>query len=151
MKRKLISFLSFLLLFVLTACCFACGEKGVVNVKKVKVTVDESAQSVAIDLAGVDVEENVSLLAVMEALQEAKKLSFEKSADGMIVDINGKKNDDASFSYWMLYTDDVQLSNSEWGTYAYGDKTLSSASFGAAQLTVKTDTVYVWAYQTMSF
>ena len=67
-------------------------------------------------------------------------------ADGMITEINGTKN--GLNSYWMLYTDDTENSNTAWGTYEVGGKIYASAAVGAAELTLKDGCTYIFTYQT---
>ena len=72
-------------------------------------------------------------------------LTFEIK-DGMVTSINGVAN--TATSYWMLYTDDTEQSNNDWGTYDYNGKTHGSAVVGAKELKIKAGCVYIWTYQT---
>ncbi len=130
MKRKIATLFS---LFILAAIClFAVSCK------------DKDADPVAIDLAGVTVAENATLLDVMEEKKADGTLKFSIS-DGMIVSINGVKN--GTNRYWMLYTSDGEYSNAQWGTHTYEGKELGSAVYGAGDLPVKSGEIYVWVYQ----
>ena len=136
MKRKLISLCTAVWLVIFSVFFFSCekGEKGV--------------QPVAIDLTGVAVEEGTTLLDIMQDLQEEGKLTFQLS-NGMVTSINGRANSMTYNPCWMLYTsdDDPAVSNHAWGTYEYGEKTLSSAALGVDELLVKAGELYVWVYQ----
>lgn len=135
MNRKIIVFFTSLLLLLAVVIFPACQKS------------DEPPTPVVIDLTGVIVEEGDTLLDVMQDMQVQGSLSF-TIRDGMITEINGTSN--TMSSYWMLYTsdDDPAMSNSQWGTYIYGEQTLASAAFGAEMLLVKTGKIYVWVYQT---
>ena len=85
-----------------------------------------------------------TLLEYMERLSDEGRLTFEIN-DGMMTSINGKSN--ALNSYWMLYTDDAENANDEWGKFEHEDKTYGSAVLGASELTVREGCLYVWAYQ----
>lgn len=125
------------LLLVLTAALssvwfFACG-KSADGVEPLVIVADESA-------AG------KTLLQVMSEKEEDGEFSY-KIKDGMIVEINGTKNDLDYNPCWMLYTSDQENSNTAWGEYEYNGETLGSASVGADSLIVKSGEVYVWVYQ----
>lgn len=85
-----------------------------------------------------------TLLAVMEELQEAGELSFTVS-DGMVVELNGTKQTPSS--YWMLYTNDRENANEQWGTHEYEGEVLGSATLGAGELAVKAGCVYLWSFE----
>ena len=89
--------------------------------------------------------ENKTLKDFMIILQNEEKLSF-TSSNGMIDSINGISN--TTNSYWMLYTDDTELSNNAWGTIEYNGKTYASAMYGFEDLTLKDGCIYIWSYQT---
>ena len=80
----------------------------------------------------------------MDGLCENGKLSYSLSS-GMVVEINGKAN--TTNTYWMLYTNDTENSNKQWGTYEYNKDTYGSAICGASELIVKNGYTYVWVYQ----
>ena len=92
-----------------------------------------------------DVRPGDTLEDYMDWLEEKGKLDYEEE-DGMVLEINGIKN--SLNSYWMLYTDDPNNSNSAWGTYEYKGKVLYSATYGVEQLKINKDYVYVFVYQT---
>ena len=135
MKRK-ISYLLTLMLVLFTAfCAVACSDGSV------KATVvSQSETQIVIQIKETD--GNATLTDAMEALKEDGKLSFTITG-GMVTEINGKAN---GTSYWMLYTDDSEMTTTEWGVVEYDGKTLGSAIVGADALTVVEDGMYIWAY-----
>ncbi len=130
MKRKLISFITLLATLLVSAFSFlACGD----NVEPVAITISQA------------VEENTTLLKVMEEKKAAGELDFQME-NGMIVRIGETKN--GTNSFWMLYTTDEENANEQWGTFEWNGETLASAVLGAEALVVKQGETYVWAYQT---
>ena len=89
-------------------------------------------------------QDGMTLLAVMEELQEEGELSFTVS-DGMITELNGTKQTPSS--YWMLYTSDRENANEQWGTCEYEGEVLGSATLGAGELSVKAGCVYLWSFE----
>ena len=89
-------------------------------------------------------QDGMTLLAVMEELQTAGELSFTVS-DGMVVELNGTKQTPSS--YWMLYTNDQENANEQWGTCEYEGEVLGSATLGAGELAVKAGCVYLWSFE----
>ena len=89
-------------------------------------------------------QDGMTLLAVMEELQEEGELSFTVS-DGMITELNGTKQ--TLSSYWMLYTNDRENANEQWGTCEYEGEVLGSATLGAGELAVKAGCVYLWSFE----
>ena len=89
-------------------------------------------------------QDGMTLLAVMEELQEEGELSFTVS-DGMITELNGTKQTPSS--YWMLYTSDRENANEQWGTCEYEGEVLGSATLGAGELAVKAGCVYLWSFE----
>lgn len=85
-----------------------------------------------------------TLIEYMEHLRDEGTLTFEIK-DGMVTSINGTAN--TLNSYWMLYTDDAENANDEWGKFEHDGKTYGSAVLGASELNVKEGCLYVWAYQ----
>ena len=134
MKKVLISIVA-----VVIACCFLVGcdlafWKKNDNEKKVDpvvLTPDSSAVG-------------KSLLEYMESEKENGRLVFIVS-DKMVTSIKGVENENPY--YWMLYTDDEEITNSAWGSYEYNGKTYVSTSFGAADITIVEGKSYLWAYR----
>ena len=119
-----------LIAVILTAGIAGCSK----NKNEVVITIDNNY-----DLASGD-----TLIDYMEYLDEKDKLDYEVE-NGMITEINDIHN--SLNSYWMLYTDDPNFSNSACGTYQYKDKTLGSATLGAESLKINKDYLYIWVYQ----
>lgn len=138
MKRKLYSFL-------ILICLFSAMLFGACNSGPVKASIEEKTDSMVV-IKVEKVEEEATLMSVMETLKEEGELDF-KVVNGMITEINGVKNPADFSSCWMVYTSDAELSNSAWGTLEYDGKTLGSAVVGADMLTVKEGAYYVWSFQ----
>ncbi len=131
LTKVLILLLALIYIFSLTAC------------GKNPVTITEDSVFITAKSSEYDIE-GKTLSEFMEVLSDDNKLTFE-IGNGMVTSINGKAN--ANNSYWMLYTDDVENSNSAWGTVEHEGKTYSSAALGATELVVKDGATYVWVYQ----
>ncbi len=151
MKRKFISLLSYLLILIASACCLmSCGDEANASVDPEKMGVEfvygegEELLAAVITVENGNLEEGTTLADVMEALKDERTFTYTFS-QGMLTEINGKKNEGSS--YWLLYSDDNEMTNTEWGTYDYEGKTLASAIVGAEVLPVENDGIYVWAYQ----
>ncbi len=140
MKRNLYTFLSFVCIFVFSAILFCGCTSG-----NAKASILEKTDTMVV-IKVEKVEEETTLLGVMETLKEKGKLDF-KVVNGMITEINGVENPADFSSCWMLYTSDSELSSTEWGTVEYDGKTLGGAIVGAQSLTVKEDAYYVWSFQ----
>ena len=91
MKRKFVSLISLVLAAFALLALAGCHTSSV--------TADED---VVVIRASAE-QDGMTLLAVMEELQEEGELSFTVS-DGMITELNGTKQTPSS--YWMLYTSD---------------------------------------------
>ena len=50
--------------------------------------------------------------------------------------------------FWGLYTSDTELSNTAWGTATYEGNTYGSAMFGAEDLPVIENGIYIWQIST---
>ena len=136
LKKKLVVLLTLILVIVCTS--FGCARPKVVTQSENTIVITVSSQIC-------EITSDLTLLNYMNALKDGGDLSFEME-NGMVVEFNGIKQ--TSNSYWMLYTDDSENSNSVWGTITYEGKTYASASSGAEILVVKTDCTYIWCYQT---
>ena len=73
-----------------------------------------------------------------------------KISNGMITSINGIDNPADFSSCWMLYTSDVENSNTAWGTVSYDGKEYGSAISGAEALKIKPGQLYIWVFQSFS-
>ena len=89
------------------------------------------------------------LIDYMETLKQKGELEFVVK-DGMITSINGIDNPVDYSSCWMLYTSDVENSNSAWGTVEYEGKQYGSAVSGAEDLKIKPDQLYIWVFKSFS-
>ena len=132
MKRKFVSLISLVLAAFALLALAGCHTSSV--------TADED---VVVIRASAE-QDGMTLLAVMEELQEEGELSFTVS-DGMITELNGTKQ--TLSSYWMLYTNDRENANEQWGTCEYEGEVLGSATLGAGELAVKAGCVYLWSFE----
>lgn len=132
MKSKFVTLIS-LVLAALALLALAGCHKSSVTTEEDVVVIRVSAE-----------QDGMALLAVMEELQEAGELSFTVS-DGMITELNGTKQ--TLSSYWMLYTNDQENANEQWGTHEYEGEVLGSATLGAGELAVKAGCVYLWSFE----
>lgn len=131
MKRKFVSLVSLVLAALVLLALAGCHTSSVTA--DVDVVIRVSAE-----------QDGMTLLAVMEELQEEGELSFTVS-DGMITELNGTKQTPSS--YWMLYTNDQENVNEQWGTHEYEGEVLGSATLGAGELAVKAGCVYLWSFE----
>ena len=132
MKRKFVSLISLVLAALALLALAGCHTSSVTAEEDV-VVIRASAE-----------QDGMTLLAVMEELREAGELSFTVS-DGMITELNGTKQ--TVSSYWMLYTNDQESANEQWGTCEYEGEVLGSATLGAGELAVKAGCVYLWSFE----
>lgn len=127
----------YLIANVLLLCAFMCGCGG-------KNTILKESDNFIV-LTPSEEYEGKTLSQFMDNLKKGGELDY-KVENNMVTSVNGIDNA-ADYSYcWMLYTDDAENSNKAWGTIEYKDKTYASASYGATQLIVKKDCVYIWVY-----
>lgn len=131
MKRKFVSLVSLVLAAFALLALAGCHTSSVTA--DVDVVIRATAE-----------QDGMTLLAVMEELQEEGELSFTVS-DGMITELNGTKQTPSS--YWMLYTNDQENANEQWGTHEYEGEVLGSATLGAGELAVKAGCVYLWSFE----
>lgn len=131
MKRKFVSLVSLVLAALALLALAGCHTSSVTA--DVDVVIRATAE-----------QDGMTLLAVMEELQEEGELSFTVS-DGMITELNGTKQ--TLSSYWMLYTNDQENANEQWGTCEYEGEVLGSATLGAGELAVKAGCVYLWSFE----
>ena len=141
MKCKISRFFYLLLIFTLATCFFTgCQKNGEAKASVVKTSNDTVV--IKVD----EVNGDVTLLTVMQALKEGNQLDFNVE-NGMVTKINGVKNVSDFSTCWMLYTSDTELANSSWGTILYEDQVLGSAITGAKDLLVIEGALYVWNYK----
>lgn len=136
MKKLLTILASILAVFV---CCFvtACDDKEPIKADENTVMITASDSSFDFD--------NKTLKEYMDYLQDGQEFTYSIN-NGMITTINGKSN--TTNSFWMLYTNDSEHANQEWGTFEYDNSIYGSATLGADALIVKEGYIYIWAYQT---
>ena len=107
--------------------------------------VDESnSDTVVIAVTG-EVAEGTTLLDYMQSINGGEILKSYVIENGMVTCINGMKA--SGNTYWMLFTDDVENSNSDWGSVTVEGITYNSASLGAESLVVKSGCTYIWQLQ----
>lgn len=136
MKRKITVF--FTMLIAAVTLVFAAFSFTACNEKK-------DVEPVVIYMETTPISRGQSLLDVMTTLEADGELSFTEE-NGMIVKLNGTKNEGSS--YWMLYTSDAEYANTAWGTYEYEGQTYGSATLGATELPFNVKETYIWVYQT---
>ena len=143
MKKLLLNLLTLLCVCVMALSAIACGDNQETYVIK------DGDTKVIITVSSEYLEENqtATLVEYMEYLKEQGKLEFE-IVGGMVTAINGIENPADWSSCWMIYTDDAELSNAEWGIAEYNGKTYGSAIIGAEALIIKEGCTYIWYYQT---
>lgn len=160
MKRKFCLLLSLCLLLP-TVALGACEENATESSKSTSSVLENSSvdsstatspytiKSATDTMVAIEIHEasGENLLSVMEALQENNQLQY-TIKNGMLSSINGKENPADFSSCWMLYTTDVEMSNTAWGTIEYDGKTIASAVLGAESLIVEEGELYVWSYVT---
>jgi hypothetical protein len=141
MKGKIYNLFYLLLIFILATCLFTgCKENGTAKASVLKTSNDVVV--IKVD----EVNGDVTLLSVMQALKEESKIDFNVE-NGMITKINGVQNPSDFSACWMLFTSDTELANSSWGTFLYEEQVLGSAITGAEELLVIEGAIYVWNYK----
>jgi len=145
-QRFTMCLLSTLLISVNGGCAYVKGFFEVTEDKAVALHI-YSQTDTSVVLYVENAEANSVLLDAMYTLQEEGKISFQMQ-NGMLTELNGKKNTADWSQVWMLYTSDVAFSNTAWGSYPLEDMTLGSAIVGAESLPIKAGEYYVWSYQT---
>ena len=150
MKKKwLVALIATLSLTTCVGCSLPFGNttdsESISATEEVKVAAVEKKTD---DMVAIRVTEDTDekLISVMKALQADGQLAFTQDAQGMITSIGGKKNAADWSSCWMLYTSDLEVSSTEFGTHDYNAATLGSAFLGADALPVKKGEVYIWVY-----
>lgn len=129
--KKLTQFIAIVLLMVCSLCLFSCDKPA----EDVVITVDATKMEI----------EDKTLKDYMDYLVSEGELSYLVS-NGMITEVNGVQN--GTNQYWMIYTNDVEYSNTAWGTYEKDGVTYSSATLGIEELPIKDGAIYILTYQT---
>ena len=142
MKRKMYAIFTLLLTVVMSVCMIvACDKEGSAKAEIV------SKSDVMVVIKVNETEGFATLLDAMTYLKDEGVLAFEL-AGGMVSSIEGKANPADWSAYWMLYTSDTEMSNTEWGTISYNGNIYGSAILGAEGLTVCAGEYYIWSYDT---
>lgn len=109
--------------------------------------VDQTAKDgdhIVITVSG-EIAEGLTLVQYMEQIKGGETLSSFVIEGGMLTKINGLKA--TGNVYWMLFTNDGENSNADWGTVTVNGTVYSSASLGAESLIVKSGYTYIWYAQ----
>ena len=134
--------LSLTLTLIALVFCFAGCNK---DVKPVVFTADSSVMTIT---------EETTLYDYMTALKEQGKLDF-TAEDGsygkFLSSVNGVSNGVGNNPCWMIYSDDEQYTNNEWGQTEIDGKVYASATLGISDLPVKEGATYVLSYVKLSF
>ena len=142
MKRKIYVVLTFLLTLTISVLALVgCNQEG-----KAKAEIVSKNDTMVVIKVN-ETEGFATLLDAMNYLKDAGELTFGISG-GMVSSIEDKANPSDWSACWMLYTSDVELSNTEWGTIKYDGKTYGSAIVGAESLRVAVGELYIWSYDT---
>lgn len=96
-----------------------------------------------------EVANGTTLLDYMEDINGGDVVKSYVIKDGMLTVIN--QMEAKGNTYWMLYTDDVEYSNEDWGTVEVDGVIYRSATLGAEELPVKEGCTYIWQAQTFSW
>ena len=147
MKKKL-SILSILLVLALALCAFAACGKGVA-----KVTVLKNEGEV-LAIRADETKTDVSFGDVLLDLSESGKIQFEATTGDyglFIKSVNGRTATGNEF--WAVYTtlaeyEGTSYSNTDYGTYTYGDVVLPSASLGVDYLPMVEGELYILVLST---
>lgn len=132
MKKFFKTTLTILCLLTLLFAFTACSEPVVQTDTEIVVTIKASVLKKA---------DGDKLQDYLDALDD---FTYEEKS-GMIITINGVTADAAKGEYWLIYTNDAEHGNEDWGTYEYNEETYLSATLGIAELPVEEGFVYVFA------
>ncbi len=132
LSKLLTLFLILTILFTFTACQSKVDD-GIVE--DVVITVSAEEYSV----------QGKTLKDYMDYLVGEGKLTY--LMDGSLLStVNGTSN--TANSYWMIYTDDEENSDTTWGTIEKNGKVYASATSGITSLPIKDGCTYILTYQT---
>ena len=104
MKKLLLTFLTFVLLFSMVAC--GNSETHVIKETDEKIIITVSSKQM-------ELTDSTTLLEYMQSLKEDGEFEFE-IVSGMITSINGIENPADWSSCWMLYTNDTERLGNRW-------------------------------------
>ncbi|MBQ8886010.1 MAG: DUF4430 domain-containing protein [Clostridia bacterium] len=146
MKKATFYLLGALLTLALAALTACGGQKPKV------VSVDENSVIIRPDKNVLEITETTTLTDYLNALNDKGMVGFEYVIEnGMVVSMNGLKQNNAESKFWMLYTSDAEKSNTAWGVLEYDGKQYGSATVGASELIIKEGETYIWCYQKVSY
>lgn len=141
MKRKMYAIFTLLLTIAMSVCMLiACDKEGAAKAEMVS----KSDTMVVIKIN--ETEGFATLLDTMTYLKDQGELTFALMGS-MVSSIEGKANPADWSACWILYTSDVEMSNTEWGTISYDGNTYGSAILGAESLMVAVGEYYIWSYE----
>lgn len=143
MKRKITTFLTILLVSIMSLFAFTGCDSEKVSVQAQNLSTTQT--TVVIKITQTD--GKATLLDAMEYLKEQNQLSYQLDGQNMITTIND--NSASGNSFWALYTSDSEMANLDWGTFDYQGQVIGSAIVGANALIVATDCIYVWDLTTL--
>ncbi len=133
--KKLLSIIT-VLVIAISMTLVGCGKS--------KIVIKENDEYIVIHA-----EENVSNISLTDYM---KKLEVDFEIEGGFVNsVNGIKNKSDYSKCWMLYTDDEENSNDDYGTVEYKGKVYGQSNLGADALQVKGGKTYIWIYQSFEF
>ena len=147
MKKKL-SILSILLVLVFALCTFAACSRGIAEVTVLK------SEGEVLVIRAEETKTDVSFGDVLLDLKESGKIEFEATTGDyglFITSVNGRTATGNEF--WAVYTtlskyEGVEYSNTDYGTYTYGDTVCPSASVGVDGLPMVEGYLYILALET---
>ena len=113
------------------------------NTLKNPVQIKETTVIVPLDAAVMPEIEGKHLADYLDVLQEKGFLTY--NAPGGFVDtINDLKADASKNEYWLIYTDDTENSNEDWGKTEVDGVTYFSAMYGIKDMPLKEGKTYLF-------
>jgi hypothetical protein len=150
MLKKFLAVLAIIsVLFCMSACSNAGESVSSKNpsIAESLVKIDGDSVIITVDGNYLDITETTVLLDYMKALKNDGVLDYSLSNDGMVIAINGRENPADWSKCWMLYSNDIELTNEAWGTVTIDGVTYFSAILGAESLPIKDGKIYVWEFK----
>ena len=133
-KKVLLTVLALSLVVAAVLGMVACSKPVQMRETEILITLDKSIMS---DIEGKTLKDYLDLL------QEKEYLTYEATA-GMLYTLNDRKADSTAGEWWLIYTDDADHSNEDWGKYTVEDKTYYSSTLGYESLPLKEGATYVF-------
>lgn len=104
----------------------------------------ETAVFVTVDTKYMSDLKDKTLKNYLDVLVEKEFITYELEGT-MVVTINGlTANYEKDKTSWMIYSNDSENTNTEWGTYEYEGVTYSSTTLGVVDLPIKDGCTYVF-------